>query len=92
MIFSEDAPSLENKLHEVFREKSVNLVNLKKEFFNVSLDEIEAVVKENHSEIEFTKIAEAKDYRETLAIQRAKVKAEEKVEEFTAKDNLPASI
>lgn len=92
MIFSEDAPSLENKLHEVFREKSVNLVNLKKEFFKVSLDEIEAVVKESHSEIEFTKIAEAKDYRETLAIQRAKEKAEEKVEGVTAKDNLPTSI
>lgn len=74
MIFSEDAPSLETKLHETFRDKSVNLVNMKKEFFRVHLDEIERVVKENNADIEFTKIAEAKDYRETLAIINAKAK------------------
>lgn len=74
MIFSEDAPSLETKLHETFRDQSVNLVNMKKEFFRVPLDEIERVVKENNADIEFTKIAEAKDYRETLAIINAKAK------------------
>ncbi len=78
MIFSEDAPALESKLHEVFKDKSVNLVNMKKEFFRVSLEEIEKVVKENYGEIEFTKIAEARDYRETLAI----LKAKERVENF----------
>jgi len=76
MIFSENAPALESKLHDIFRDKSVNLVNFKKEFFNVSLEEIETVVHEHHGQIEFTKIAEARDYRETVAIKKAK---EEKV-------------
>ena len=72
LIFSENAPELEAKLHNHFRDKAVNLVNFKKEFFNVSLDEIEKIVHENYAEIEFTKIAEAKDYRESLAIRQSK--------------------
>lgn len=91
LIYSEDAPALENKLHEVFRDKSVNLVNLKKEFFKVSLEEIEKVVKENYAEIEFTKIAEAKEYRETLAILNAEKRATEKVEVRTSSD-LPLEL
>lgn len=43
MIYSEDAPSLE-KLHDVF-DKRVNLVNRRKEFFYVTLDEIKEAVK-----------------------------------------------
>lgn len=74
IIYTENAPELENKLHTIFREKAVNLVNLKKEFFNVSLEEIEQAVKENYGEIEFTKIAEAREYRESLAIARARIK------------------
>ena len=79
MIFSDDAPALETKLHEFFRERSVNLVNMKKEFFRVSLSEIEKVVKENHANIEFTKIAEAKDYRETMAILQARQRTKNKI-------------
>ncbi|MGD6888494.1 DUF4041 domain-containing protein [Bacillus mobilis] len=67
MIFSDDAPTLEKTLHDTFQQKSVNKVNYRKEFFNVSLSEIEEVVKRNHNKtVEFTKIAEAKEYRETL--------------------------
>lgn len=93
MIFSEDAPALENKLHETFRDKSVNMVNMKKEFFRVSLEEIEKVVKDNYAEIEFTKIAEAKDYRETLAILKAKEKVNNiQTENKNNKDDLPVEL
>ena len=69
MISSDDAPALENKLHEIFKEKSVNRVNYRKEFFRVTLDEIEEVVKQyTNADIIFTKIAEAREYRESLAI------------------------
>ena len=69
MIFSEDAPSLENILHQTFRDKQVNKVNDRKEFFRVSLDEIEKVVKENYNAtVTFTKIAEAAQYRESLRL------------------------
>lgn len=68
IIESDNAPELENKLHEIFKLKSVNRVNYRKEFFRVSLEEIEEVVKELGYDIEFTKVAEAREYRETLSI------------------------
>lgn len=70
MIFSEDAPKLEASLHRAFELKKVNMVNTRREFFNVTLDEIEAVVKNNFdSTVEFIKAAEAAQYRETLKIK-----------------------
>jgi len=69
IIYSQNAPELENKLHRHFDDKRVNLVNYKKEFFNVSLEEIEDAVKEMHGDFEFTQIAEAKQYRETLSLR-----------------------
>lgn len=67
MIFSDDAPTLESILHNTFNDKRVNKVNTRKEFFNVSLSEIEKVVKENHNAtVEFTEIAKAEQYRESL--------------------------
>lgn len=68
-IYSENAPELEKKLHDYFKNKSVNLINFRKEFFNVDLEEIEKFVNENHGQIEFIKVVEAKEYRETIAIK-----------------------
>lgn len=69
MIFSEDAPSLENALHKAFENKAVNRVNPRKEFFHVTLSEIENVVKENYNAtVEFTQIALAEQYKETQRI------------------------
>lgn len=69
IIFCEDAPTLENKLHKAFERQRTNLINPRKEFFNVTLDEIEQIVHDNDATIEFTKLAEARDYRETQAIK-----------------------
>ena len=68
IIYSEDAPSLEKKLHATFSKNRLNLVNNRKEFFRVSLGEIEAVVRESNANIEFTKVVEAREYKETLSI------------------------
>ena len=71
MIFSDDAPALENILHKKFEERSVNLVNLRKEFFNVSIEEIETVVKENfNNTVKFIKIPAATEYRQTLELRK----------------------
>lgn len=68
MIFSENAPELESKLHQHFKEQSVNKVNFRKEFFKVSLDEIERFVVDNHNNaVHFTKIPPAKEYRQSIA-------------------------
>lgn len=75
MIFSEDAPALETILHNTFKDNQVNLVNPRKEFYNVSLDDIEKIVKENYNAtVTFTQIAEAAQYRESVRI-RSKSKA-----------------
>ena len=66
-IFSDDAPKLENALHKAFKDKKINLMNNRKEFFHVSLEEIEKVVRENYDRIvDFKYIADAQQYRETL--------------------------
>ncbi|TJY15339.1 DUF4041 domain-containing protein [Staphylococcus chromogenes] len=63
MIFSDDAPKLEKTLHNHFREREVNKVNHRKEFFKVNIDEIEEVVKENHNNtVEFIKVPLAEQY------------------------------
>lgn len=72
MVYSDDAPSLECLLHQKFRDRSVNLVNPKKEFFSVSLEEIEQFLAERGLSIQLTKLAEAREYRETLSLRAAR--------------------
>lgn len=69
MMYSDDAPALENSLHKFFDSQRVNLVNSRKEFFKVSLEEIEIQAKKISSSVEFIKTAEAKDYNESKAIR-----------------------
>ena len=73
MIFSDDAPKLEAALHNAFADKKVNLVNGRKEFFNVTLDEIKKVVKENYDKtVDFVNLPNAEQYRETLMLRKQK--------------------
>lgn len=74
MVYSEDAPALEHELHQQFADRSVNLVNLRKEFFQVGLGEVETYVKKRGFTISFTKIAEAREYRESLEMRNANSK------------------
>ena len=64
MIFSDDAPALESALHRAFEDKKVNMVNQRREFFNVSLEEIKKVIKENFDKtVEFVDVPDAEQYR-----------------------------
>ena len=64
MIFSEDAPALEAALHRAFEDKKLNMVNQRREFFNVTLDEIKEVVRKNYDKtVEFIDIPDAEQYR-----------------------------
>lgn len=72
MIFSDDAPSLEAALHRAFENKKLNMVNHRREFFAVTLDEIEAVVKKNYDKtVEFTRLPEAEQYRTSLKMKES---------------------
>jgi hypothetical protein len=70
MIRSKDAPTLENELHRRFNHRRVNLVNERKEYFNVSLTDIVSAVHELDGTIEFTLAAEAGDYRQSVALRK----------------------
>jgi len=71
MLYSEDAPKLEKTLHEKFKLDSVNKVNFRKEFFNVSLAEIKQVVDfQGIDDVHWTMKAEAVEYKESLAIAK----------------------
>jgi len=68
MISSDDAPALEARLHRMFNDRRVNRVNLRKEFFKVSIEEIAEAVKECHGEVEYTATPEALEYNESLSM------------------------
>lgn len=93
MMYSDDAPNLEKELHRAFEEKKVNMLNYRKEFFNVTLEEIESQIKETGINAEFTKLPEAIEYRETLAIlQKMNNSDSQKTVEQEIEDEFPSSL
>lgn len=69
IIFSDDAPQLEAALHRAFENKKVNMINNRREFFKVTLEEIEEVVRNNYDKtVEFERIPQADQYRESIRI------------------------
>lgn len=70
MVFSDDAPSLEASLHKAFEDKKVNMVNTRREFFKVTLDEIKDVIRKNYDKtVEFIDIPDAEQYRISLKMK-----------------------
>lgn len=70
MIYSEDAPKLESLLHRSFDRHRVNLINARKEFFRVSIQEIHDFVGKNHAgEFRLTLLAEAAEYRKSESMR-----------------------
>lgn len=68
MLYSDNAPELENSLHQLFAERRLNMVNPRREFYrNVELDEVEAFVKAKGLSAQFIRDPEAREYRETIA-------------------------
>ncbi len=64
MIFSDDAPALEAALHRAFEDRKLNMVNQRREFFNVTLDEIKEVVRKNFDKtVEFVDVPDAEQFR-----------------------------
>lgn len=65
-IFSEDASGLEAALHQRLSEMRLNKINPRKEFFRVSLDEIERIVQETDPTAEFNRTMVAEEYRASV--------------------------
>lgn len=66
-IFSDDAVGLENRLHTVLNNKRVNKVNMRKEFFYVSIDDLEKIVTDIDPTAEFNRTMATEEYRQSLS-------------------------
>ena len=70
MIKSNDAPALEHLLHATFADARINKVNGRKEFFRLPLERLRQFVGDQQLDATFTMAADAREYRETLALER----------------------
>lgn len=68
-IFSNDAVQLESDLHQALENNRVNKVNNRKEFFKISIDDLENLVYKFDPAAEFNKTMVAEQYRQTLSIE-----------------------
>ncbi len=68
MIFSDNAVGLEYSIHQALTTKRLNRVNLRKEFFKVSLDELEELVYGYEPTCEFKRTMLAEQYNQSLSI------------------------
>lgn len=78
-IETDDAPALEYKIHQQFLHARINKVNLRKEFFRVSLGEIRGIVERLQQGTDFicvkwTEKARAQQYYDTLDIDGDQIK------------------
>jgi hypothetical protein len=71
MIFSEDAPALETRLHQHFLMMQMNKINHRKEFFRVDLKHIRGEVEKLGLSAKWTMASLAKEYHESLAVEKA---------------------
>lgn len=68
LIESDDAPNLENELHRIFDSKRVNKVNRRKEYFNVTIDQIEKELLSRNIDVIINKVASADEYYQSLKV------------------------
>ena len=71
LIFSDNAPGLEAALHKAFEDRKLNMVNTRREFFRVSLEEIKTVVKKNFDQtVDFVDVPLAEQYRQSELMRK----------------------
>lgn len=89
LAFVDNAPKLEKSLHNLFSERRVNTENLRKEFFEVSPQEVKLAMDLMGIKSDWYFDVEAKEFRESLLI-RAAQKEELRKNEVT--QNIPESV
>lgn len=68
LIFSDDAVSLEQNIHKALNNKRVNKINLRKEFFRITIDELEELVYSLEPTAEFNRTLLAEQYYQSMSI------------------------
>ncbi|MCA9187478.1 MAG: GIY-YIG nuclease family protein [Pirellulaceae bacterium] len=79
MISCDDAPALENSLHRELHRRRINKVNLRKEYFRTTIDDLVAMVEKHHGIVEYVAEPEALEYNESLNMDHAEQDYLEKV-------------
>ena len=70
-IFSKNAYELESELHDRFDKQRVNKVNMRKEFFRISIDDVKKIVEENKGQVHsFIEHPDAEEYYDTLKMEK----------------------
>ena len=69
-IFSDDAVGLEKMLHQELNDKRVNKINLRKEFFRTSIDELEQLVLKHYPSAEFKKTMLAEQFYHSQSMDK----------------------
>ncbi len=83
MLWSDNAPELENALHQLFEERRLNLVNPRREFYrDVELGEVEEFVKTKGLSAQFIEQPEAREYRQSLARRQERVSHPKEPDKF----------
>lgn len=74
-IFSKNAYDLESKLHKRFDKQRVNKVNMRKEFFRITIDDVKQIVEENKGAVHsFVEHPDAEEYYDTLKLEKISIK------------------
>ncbi|MDO6538753.1 GIY-YIG nuclease family protein [Alteromonas stellipolaris] len=68
LIESDDAPNLEATFHKVFENKRLNRVNRRKEFFRVSIEEIEKELSNMDIDALISRVPSADEYYQSIKI------------------------
>ncbi len=68
MIACNDAPGLESALHRELQKTRINRVNPRKEYFKANVEEIAAIVRKHHGEIQYTADPEALQYHQSITM------------------------
>lgn len=68
LIFSNNAPELEYNLHRQLHNHRINKINLRKEFFNTTIDKLEELVYSLEPSAEFNRTMLAEQYYQSMAI------------------------
>lgn len=92
LIYSDNAPELEAIFHREFDDRKCNLVNGRREFFNVNLEDIERICADRQLQLQLTRIAEAKEYRETQSLREARQQRAQVNTPDTISGKFPASL
>lgn len=68
-IFSNNAPELESSLHRELKDRRLNKVNLRKEFFRATIDEVEELVYSLEPSAEFNRTMLAEQYYQSMSVE-----------------------